>query len=60
MDGNTVVRKLLKDGWELDRINGSHHILRKGNKTVSIPVHGKKDLAKGTLKAIEKQTGVTL
>lgn len=53
-------RKLLalleEDGFELVKVTGSHHKLRKGNKTVILP-HPKKDLPKGTVKAIYKQAG---
>lgn len=30
------------NGWELKRINGSHHIYAKAGKTarISVPVHG--------------------
>ena len=51
--------KLLKaKGWELDRIAGSHHIMAKGRKTLSVPVHGNKDLGKGLLYALMKQGGL--
>jgi predicted RNA binding protein YcfA (HicA-like mRNA interferase family) len=47
MSGKQLI-KLLKDkGWVLDRIEGSHHIMVKGDKTLSVPVHGNKDLGKG-------------
>lgn len=49
MTGKELVRLLEKNGWALDRIKGSHHILFKGNKTISVPVHGSKDLGKGIL-----------
>jgi predicted RNA binding protein YcfA (HicA-like mRNA interferase family) len=50
---------LLKDkGWILDRIEGSHHIMEKGVKTLSVPVHGNKDLGKGLLHALMKQGGL--
>ena len=51
--------KLLKEhGWEVDRISGSHHIMIKGRKTLSVPVHGNKDLKKGTQEALLKQGGL--
>ena len=51
--------KLLKaDGWELDRVRGSHHVLVKGSATVSVPVHGSRDVPKGTLHAILKEAGI--
>jgi predicted RNA binding protein YcfA (HicA-like mRNA interferase family) len=50
MTGKEMV-KLLKDhGWEVGRISGSHYILIKGERTLSVPVHGKKDLKKGCSK----------
>ena len=47
-----------KNGWELDRIQGSHHILIRGSKTLSVPVHGKKDLPKGLLNKLLKEAGL--
>jgi len=38
----------------VDRIEGSHHILAKGDKTLSVPVHGSKDLGKGLLHALRQ------
>lgn len=61
MTGSEVVKALLAAGFRLDRVNGSHHILVKpGVCTVSVPVHGKRDLGIGLLKALERQTGVKL
>lgn len=57
MTGKDVVRRLLAEGWELDRISGSHHIFKKGKRTVTVPVHGSKDLKAGTLNNIQKQAG---
>ncbi len=39
---------------------GSHIKLKKEGKIVIVPVHGNKDLPKGTIKAIEKQAGEKL
>ncbi|TDJ03776.1 MAG: type II toxin-antitoxin system HicA family toxin [Deltaproteobacteria bacterium] len=47
-----------KGGWRIVRIQGSHHILVKRSKRISVPVHGNKPLAKGTEAAIIKQTGL--
>ena len=58
MTGKEIV-KLLKDhGWEVDRISGSHYILVKGERTLSVPVHGKKDLKKGLQQALLKEGGI--
>ncbi len=58
MSGKELIKKLLKKGWALDRINGSHHILMKGKETLTVPVHGNKDLPKGLLNALLKQGGL--
>lgn len=60
MNGKQVIKKLQAEGWILERVNGSHHILRKGNVSVTVPVHGTKDLKKGTFSSIMKETGVRL
>ncbi len=58
VSGKELVKLLKKNGWELDRISGSHHIMKKGDLTVSVPVHSNRDLPPGTLNAIKKQTGI--
>jgi predicted RNA binding protein YcfA (HicA-like mRNA interferase family) len=56
-----VIRKIKADGWTLVRQKGSHahfkHASRPG--IVTVP-HPKKDLPIGTLKSIERQSGVAL
>ncbi|MDN5848675.1 MAG: type II toxin-antitoxin system HicA family toxin [Nitrococcus sp.] len=42
------------------RIRGSHYILGDGKRKVTVPVHGATHLKPGTLKSIEKQSGVKL
>lgn len=54
-----LLRLLLRDGWVVDRIQGSHHILKKDGKTETVPVHGK-DVPQGLLKKILKHTGLKL
>jgi len=58
MTGKELVKLLKAVGWELARIEGSHHIMVKGTKTISVPVHGNKDLKKGTLESLKKQGGL--
>ena len=58
MTGRQLIRLLKTKGWHLDGIQGSHHIMVKGNETLSIPVHGNKDLGKGLLNALMKQGGL--
>lgn len=47
-------------GFFFKRANGSHQLYYnpKTVKTVIVPMHGKKDLAKGTFFAILKQAGI--
>lgn len=58
MTGKNLLKLLKKENWELDRINGSHHIMKKDEKTLSVPVHGNRDIPLGTLNAILKQAGL--
>jgi len=58
MTGNELVKLLKQNGWQVERISGSHHIMVKGSKTISVPVHGKKELGKGITQAILKQAGI--
>ena len=60
MNGKHVIKILEAHGWIQTRVNGSHHMLKKGGVTVPVPVHGAQDLGIGLLKRIEKQTGVKL
>ena len=47
ISGKEMLKKFRENGWEIIRRNGSHVMLRKGNKNETIPVHGNKDLKKG-------------
>jgi predicted RNA binding protein YcfA (HicA-like mRNA interferase family) len=58
MTGKDLVKKLQKEGWIIDRINSSHHIMKKDIKTVSVPVHGNRDLPNGTMNQILKTAGL--
>lgn len=61
ISGKTLCKIVERNGWELKRITGSHHIYaRKGiDVIISIPVHGNRDLPKGTLKSIMKDAELT-
>lgn len=60
MDAKEVLKILLKEGFKEVSQKGSHKKLTKGEKTVIVPMHGTKDIPKGTLKSIEKQSGVPI
>ncbi|HXO19301.1 MAG TPA: type II toxin-antitoxin system HicA family toxin [Thermoanaerobaculia bacterium] len=61
MDSREVLRRLETAGWTRVAQKGSHiqlkHATRPGRVTVP---HPKRDLPRGTLKSIEKQSGVKL
>ena len=57
MKDKDLLKLLKQDGWKLVRINGSHHILQKGDQTEVVPVHGK-DVPVGLLNKILKRTGI--
>ncbi len=60
MNGKPILKTLKAHGWTLDRIEGSHHVMMSGSRSVPVPVHGAKDLGIGLIKKIEKQTGVKI
>jgi len=63
MKPEQVIRKLKKAGFHFDRqAKGSHEIWYnpKTRRRTTIPNHPGIDLPKGTLRAIIKQTGLTL
>ena len=60
VSGKKVIKILKGAGWVVISQSGSHVKLRKDNKITHVPVHGNKDLGKGLLKEIEKQTGEKL
>ena len=49
-----MLKLYLKNGWTLDHVTGSHHIVIKGK--FSIPVHNR-DLKKGTEQKLLKLGG---
>ncbi|HTG27989.1 MAG TPA: type II toxin-antitoxin system HicA family toxin [Methylomirabilota bacterium] len=61
MNSREIVRRLTDDGWYEVNHEGSHkqfkHPTKKGRVTVPYP---KRDIPIGTLKSIEKQTGLRL
>ena len=57
MKGKELVRLLKKLGWRIDRIHGSHYVMKKGNQTEVIPVHNT-DIPIGLANAILKRTGL--
>ena len=51
--GAKVVKALERAGFTVVRISGSHRVMRHpGGRTVVVPVHAGRDIAKGTLRNI--------
>ena len=61
MDSRSVIKVLEADGWRLAGTRGSHNQYKHPTKAgrVTVP-HPKKDIPLGTLKSIEKQSGISL
>jgi len=61
MSSREVIRLLEHRGWILDRVKGSHHHFIHPTKpgTVTVP-HPRRDIPIGTLRSIEKHSGVML
>lgn len=61
MRSKDIIKKIEADGWFKVATKGSHtqfkHPTKKGRVTVP---HPKKDIKIGTLKSIERQSGLTL
>jgi len=56
-----IIYLLEQKSYLLKRINGSHHIYfnKESKKTVVVPVHGNKDIPKGTFMSIVRQAGIS-
>ena len=61
ISGREVIKALMKFGYEQDRQKGSHIVLRQTSyphRRVTVPDH--KEVAKGTLRAIIREVGLTV
>ncbi len=61
ISGRETVKALKKLGYEFDRQRGSHIILRQNEypfRRIVVPDH--REVAKGTLRGIIKQVGLTV
>jgi len=63
VDGPTLVRALIRAGFDLDRQSGSHAVLvfpQDRSRDVVVPIHPGRPLATGTVANILKRTRLTL
>lgn len=60
ISGKDFSRLLQQKGWELKRINGSHHIFANPGhiERISVPVHGNKPLKLGLLRHQMRIAGI--
>jgi predicted RNA binding protein YcfA (HicA-like mRNA interferase family) len=60
VSGKQMCKILERHGWQIPRTKSSHHIYKKpGHGTISVPVHGNKDLRTGLQADIMKVAGLT-
>ena len=59
--GKDLAKALERNGWLLDRIQGSHHIyIKKGHpERIPVPIHGNTPLKTGLAKHLLKVAGLT-
>lgn len=60
MTSGEIIRRLEAAGFVEVGVRGSHHKLRHEDGRMVIVPHPKKDMKPGTLRAIERQSGVRL
>ncbi|MEO5343525.1 MAG: type II toxin-antitoxin system HicA family toxin [Gammaproteobacteria bacterium SHHR-1] len=61
VSGKRLCRLLELKGWELRRVNGSHHIFAKAgeNTRISVPVHSNTPLKLGLQRHLMQLAGIT-
>lgn len=61
LSGERIVRALERAGFKVARTRGSHHIMRHPDgRGTTVPVHPGRDVAKGTLRGILADVGMTI
>lgn len=58
LTGKEFVRRALAAGWIVERISGSHYVLKRDGKTLVVPVHGNRDLPEGLYRKLLKEAGL--
>jgi predicted RNA binding protein YcfA (HicA-like mRNA interferase family) len=60
LSGRAFCRLLERHGWQLLRIQGSHHVYgRAGERArISVPVHGNQPLKRGLQRHLTKLAGI--
>ena len=58
MNSKEVIKILKKNGFELKSQNGSHKKFVNGERIAIVADHGKDEIPLGTLKNIERKSGI--
>ena len=58
MTGKDMVELFRSKGWIIDRIHGSHFVMKREGQVEVIPVHSNKDLATGLERKLKKRLGL--
>ena len=58
LTGKDMIIILKKNGWVKHSQKGSHHHFTKDGIKIPVPIHGNKDLPKGTEQQILKKAGL--
>jgi predicted RNA binding protein YcfA (HicA-like mRNA interferase family) len=61
LPGERIVRALERAGFKVARVTCSHHIMRHADgRGTTVPVHPGRDVAKGTLRGILSDVGLSV
>jgi predicted RNA binding protein YcfA (HicA-like mRNA interferase family) len=60
INGSDLVKLLTKFGWEVVRQKGSHIIMVKKGEIVSLSVPKHTEVAKGTLRSLLRNAGISI
>ena len=62
VSGKDAIAAFESHGFVLDRIRGSHHVLKKPGYlfVLTVPVHGNRPLKAGTLRGLIRGAGLTV
>jgi predicted RNA binding protein YcfA (HicA-like mRNA interferase family) len=60
--GQEAIAAFEKAGFVVDRVSGSHHIMRRDGHpfVLTVPVHGNRNLKRGTLRSLIRAAGLTV
>ena len=58
-NGKEMVQFLVRRGFTIVRIRGSHHFMESATRRTSVPVHGNRRLKIGTLRSILRDIDVS-